>query len=389
MKRYTQLVKESATSADVNPGNGLGVTNHYTPIENILTDIRNLYCCKMGIVAAPGEDGVSIKLHSTKFVNKNAISNSLYDMTIVDNCTSLDAYIKMKGLTKVTLVNLGMYYVVYYSPEDIATAAIPAKDGQTVEVNPVLHSCPSPVPVPVPVAAVDLGCPCPSCIGFGCESKLEDVTESLLDEFEMTTLTQINEDDDDVEVEDETHKALVEILKTKDKVKAAKKLEAIIGKEMSLPREFYFAAVKSKSGEESIALRWKYTKKVAHGQSTEITKSLINIFGFGKDAIWVGDYDNDTMFVLPDEVKNLIDNILDLLGAEKTKDEAVFALSENPEKKADREDDENKDDQKDEAPEDDKKNDEDAEDTKDASKDEGEDTEDDPLRDEDDDKNNE
>ena len=386
MKRYTQLVKESATSADVNPGNGLGVTNHYTPIENILTDIRNLYCCKMGIVAAPGEDGVSIKLHSTKFVNKNAISNSLYDMTIVDNCTSLDAYIKMKGLTKVTLVNLGMYYVVYYSPEDIATAAIPAKDGQTIDTDPLPAPCPSPVPVPVPVAAVDLGCPC-SCIGFGCESKIEDVAESLLDEFEMTTLTQINEDDDDVEVEDETHKALIEILKTKDKVKAAKKLEAIINKEMSLPREFYFAAVKSKSGEESIALRWKYTKKVAHGQSTEITKSLINIFGFGKDGVWVGDYDKDTMFVLPDEVKNLIDNILDLIGAEKTKDAAVYSLSENPEKKSDKEDDENKDEN--DSPEDDKNNEEKTEDTKDDKNNEADDTEDDPLRDEDDDKNNE
>ena len=386
MKRYTQLVKESATSADVNPGNGLGVTNHYTPIENILTDIRNLYCCKMGIVAAPGEDGVSIKLHSTKFVNKNAISNSLYDMTIVDNCTSLDAYIKMKGLTKVTLVNLGMYYVVYYSPEDIATAAIPAKDGQTIDTDPLPAPCPSPVPVPVPVAAVDLGCPC-SCIGFGCESKIEDVAESLLDEFEMTTLTQINEDDDDVEVEDETHKALIEILKTKDKVKAAKKLEAIINKEMSLPREFYFAAVKSKSGEESIALRWKYTKKVAHGQSTEITKSLINIFGFGKDGVWVGDYDKDTMFVLPDEVKNLIDNILDLIGAEKTKDAAIYSLSENPEKKSDKEDDENKDEN--DSPEDDKNNEEKTEDTKDDKNNEADDTEDDPLRDEDDDKNNE
>lgn len=386
MKRYTQLVKESATSADVNPGNGLGVTNHYIPIENILTDIRNLYCCKMGIVAAPGEDGVSIKLHSTKFVNKNAISRSLYDMTIVDNCTSLDAYIKMKGLTKVTLVNLGMYYVVYYSPEDIATAAIPAKDGQTIDTDPLPAPCPSPVPVPVPVAAVDLGCPC-SCIGFGCESKIEDVAESLLDEFEMTTLTQINEDDDDVEVEDETHKALIEILKTKDKVKAAKKLEAIINKEMSLPREFYFAAVKSKSGEESIALRWKYTKKVAHEQSTEITKSLINIFGFGKDGVWVGDYDKDTMFVLPDEVKNLIDNILDLIGAEKTKDAAVYSLSENPEKKSDKEDDENKDEN--DSPEDDKNNEEKAEDTKDNQNNEGDDTEDDPSRDEDDNKNEE
>ena len=68
MKKFSTLVEHCLTS-DVNPGNSvdLGVTNHLTPINNILTNVRNLYS-DVDIVAAVAEDGVSIKVHSSRFV---------------------------------------------------------------------------------------------------------------------------------------------------------------------------------------------------------------------------------------------------------------------------------------------------------------------------------
>ena len=47
-----------------NDGNGINrsVTNHYTPIQNILTNINNLFCSRLGIVATESEDSYSIKL---------------------------------------------------------------------------------------------------------------------------------------------------------------------------------------------------------------------------------------------------------------------------------------------------------------------------------------
>ena len=139
----------------------------------------------------------------------------------------------------------------------------------------------------------------------------------------------------------------------------------IVSQQMELPREYYFAGVKDKDGKESIALRWRYTKRRPHKKTAEVTRSLINIYGNDKDGIWVGDFDEKSMFKLPDEVKKLIENILDLLGAEKTKDECVYSLGEKDTDK-----------DKDEKKEEDKKDD--------SSKDNDEDVEDDKSRDEDD-----
>ena len=49
MKKLSRIFNES-----VQPGNQLnktGVTNHYTPIQNILTNIKNLFCLLLGVVA--------------------------------------------------------------------------------------------------------------------------------------------------------------------------------------------------------------------------------------------------------------------------------------------------------------------------------------------------
>ena len=95
MKKLSELYLESF---DSNPGNSLdciGVSNHYTPINNILIAIRNLICCRLGILAEPGEDEVSITLHSSKFTDEESILAMLYDK--IDRFTSLDSYIKAQG----------------------------------------------------------------------------------------------------------------------------------------------------------------------------------------------------------------------------------------------------------------------------------------------------
>lgn len=156
----------------------------------------------------------------------------------------------------------------------------------------------------------------------------------------------------------ETLEKVLELLDGPDKVKAAKQLELLVSNEISLPREYYFSAVKFKSGEEAIALRWKYTKKMPFGKaekdgeykevSVENTRSLMHIFGKGEKAIWVQDFDEDSLVELPEEVKKLIENILDMLEAGKTDNPSVFSLTgERKERDENKDEDEDKDEDKD------------------------------------------
>ena len=332
MKRFSdfnkamtgKLVGESCVTSDVNPGNALsttGVTNHYTPVQNILTNVKNLYACRMSIAASLAEDGFSIKLNSSKFVSEDEIRRMLY--TPLDRTTiPLAQYIISQGLDSVKMIKVGDFYVVYFSPKDIKAA------------EPGLEA---------PQA----------------EAPVKEMLDYNIEEAEITTIT---EDEDDEELEDITKKELSKLIDEKDKVKAAKQFMQIVSQQMELPREYYFAGVKDKDGKESIALRWRYTKRRPHKKTAEVTRSLINIYGQSKDGVWVGDFDKKSYFQLPDEVKKLIENILELLGAEKTDDECVYSLDAKKEDK--------KDDNK--------------EDKKDDKKDDEEDVEDDKSRDEDD-----
>ena len=334
MKRFSdfnkamtgKLVGESCVTSDVNPGNALsttGVTNHYTPVQNILTNVKNLYACRMSIAASLAEDGFSIKLNSSKFVSEDEIRRMLY--TPLDRTTiPLAQYIMSQGLDSMKMIKVGDFYVVYFSPKDIKAA------------EPGLEA---------PQA----------------EAPVKEMLDYNIEEAEITTIT---EDEDDEELEDLTKKELSKLIDEKDKVKAAKQFMQIVSQQMELPREYYFAGVKDKDGKESIALRWRYTKRRPHKKTAEVTRSLINIYSNTKDGVWVGDFDEKSYFQLPDEVKKLIENILELLGAEKTDDECVYSL------------DSKKDDKKEDKKEDDKK-----EDTKKADE---EDVEDDKSRDEDD-----
>ena len=331
MKKFSTLL-ESCATADVNPGNdvSLGVSNHYTPVQNIVTNVRNLFAIILPVVASVAEDGVSVKLNSVRFVNQEEINKVLYQP--VWQAQSLYSYIVSQGLDLVKTVNLGLYWVVYFSPSDIKQAAPGVEPPKTT-----------------------------------CKEQLEE-------EVEMFSLVTESSDDDE-ELKDLTKEKLNELIQSKDKVKAAKALELMVGQEMELPREYYFAGVKDKQGNESIALRWKYTVKRPKGMTAEVTRSLLNIYGLDKDGIWVSDFDEDSMFVLPEEVKKLIEHVLEFLGAEKTDDPCVWDLSG-----------EKKDTKKDEETE--KKEEDTKEDDKPAEKKEegtsSEDVEDDKSRDEND-----
>lgn len=317
MKKFSNFLNE-----DLTPGNSdlnTGVTNHFTPIENILTNIKNLFCVRLSIAAEKGEDNVSIKLSSSKFVSEKTIDDLLYTALYNDHNTStLYSYITSQGLTKVTKVNLGGYWVVYFSPTDIKSAEDPCA---------MTGGC------------CDKCCPCP------CEA-----TESVLNEFELSSIIK---EDDEEELKSQTVEKVLELLDGPDKVKAAKQLELLISNEIQLPRDFYFSAIKFKNGQEAIALRWKYTKKMPFGKeegdedykeiTIENTRSIMHIFGKGDKAIWIQDWDKESLVKLPDEVTKLIESILDILEAGKTEDPSVYKLTgerrEREEKKEDKDND--------------------------------------------------
>lgn len=345
MKRLSQKINENAAQ----PGNQLnntGVTNHYTPIQNILTNVKNLFCLLLGVVAEVGEDNVSLKLSSSQFISKEKteelLFRAMYNDVFTYGTSSLYGYIISQGLPKVSFINLGGYYVVYFSPDDIKAAEDPAK-----------------------MAANAL----PSV-----------ANESMINEFEIGTF--IKEDDGEEEMKSATVEKVLELLDGPDKVKAAKQLELLVSKEIQLPREYYFSAIKFKTGEEAIALRWKYSKKMPFGKTdgaegykevtVENTRSLMHIFGKGEQAIWVQDFAEDSLVELPEEVKKLIESILDLLEADTTNNPAIFSLT--GERKERKDDEDNKD--KDENDDDDSK----------SKSDDDDDSEDDDSRGDDDNK---
>ena len=323
MKKFSKSINEGCVTADVNPGNAYsntGVMNHLTPVGNIVAQIRNLFGPLTGIVASVAEDGFSVKLNSSKFVSKEEVNKILYDMTSMRN-VSIDSLIRQSGLSVQKLIPIGQYFVVYYSPNDIKGA----KPG--VEPEPANLPC----------------------------SEMRTI-----DAEEVEMFAFITESDDDEELKDITKEKISELIKAKDKVKAAQQLELLVTQEMELPREYYFAGVKSKDGDESIALRWKYTRKRPHNKSSESVRSLLNIFDDSEEGIWVQDFVKDSMFQLPDEVKKLIESVLEFLGAEKTNDPAIWSL-----KKSDKKDEKKDDDKKEE---DKKSNKEESDDEDDSSR---------------------
>ena len=287
MKVFSQYINEKCDTADVNQGNSLlhtGVSNHLTPIGNIVTNVKNLFATRLSVVASIAEDGVSIKLNSSYFTDPKEINKVLYNYEIIRG-TCLASYIMSQGLDMIKTVNLGQFYVVYFCPSDINTAMPGVEPNQST-------------------------LPCKEMLDYN------------LEEAEMIMLKE----DAEEELADITKEKLAEIIKMTDKVKAAKQLELLVMQEVDMPREYYFAGVKDKAGNESIALRWKYTRSGGKGQTVEITKSLINIYDDGENGVWVADFADDSLVKLPEEVEKLINTILDFIGANETKTKGSFTI---------------------------------------------------------------
>lgn len=284
MRTLTQLRE----AFDCNPGNDvkLGVTNHLTPLNNIITNIRNFFGSTMGIVVEPGEDGVSLKLHSSKFVCPKEVSK-IIDQPYLGN-TSLHSYICQQGLCNMKLINLGSYYVVYFGPNDIRTAENPDK------------------------VAADAKC-CVAC---------SEMLQFNLFECEMDSL---NEAFDDEELEDKTKEQLLKFIQGTDKVKCAQKLSELLADDLNLPEDYYFCGVKDAEGNESIALRYKFQKRRPFGKEVTLSKTLINIYNVGENAVWVEafltkDKNSDTM-------NRIVETVLKLIGAQPTDDPCVYVIS--------------------------------------------------------------
>ena len=306
MKRFSTYVNENSVTSDVNPGNkypDTGVTNHLTPVGNIVAQIRNLFSPIIGVVASIGEDGYSVKLNSSKFVNQEEINNLIYSPEVMRGTTLAD-YIISQGLPVIKVIPIGQYCVVYFCPNDIKAAKTPEEDNKK-------------------------------------NAGVQEMLDNNIEEVEMISLIK-ESDDDDEEIQDVQKKKISEILNSKDKVKAAKQLELLVTQQLELPREYYFAGVKSKDGDESIALRWKYTRRRPGGKTAENVRSIMNIFNDSKEGVWVQDFDKDSMVQLPEEVDTLIHTILDFLGANETDDPCVFSLVEGDKKEKEDENDENK-----------------------------------------------
>lgn len=328
MKVFSQYINEKCATADTNIGNSLlntGVTNHLTPIGNILTNVKNLFGARLSVVASVAEDGVSIKLNSTYFTSPEEINKVLYNYEIMRG-TCLASYIMSQGLDFIKTVNLGQFYVVYFCPKDIKTA-MPG-----VEPEQAMLPC-------------------------------KEMYDYNIEEAEMIMIKEDTEE----ELADITKEKLAEILKSTDRVKAAKQLELLVNQEMELPRDYYFAGVKDKAGNESIALRWKFVRSGGKGQTVEITKSLINIYDDGENGVWVADYAEDAIAELPDEVKTLIDNVLKFIGAGEADKKGNFTIgAESKSKDDDKSDEDDKSNEKSDDKNDDK--DKDTDDTKDDKK---------------------
>lgn len=293
MKTLSQL-KENF---DSNPGNPIGVTNHLTPIFNIITQVRNFFGSRLGIIVEPGEDNVSIKLHSSKFVNEREVNKVLdsYIGANGSNDITLRQFIINQGLTRVKMVSIGQFYVVYFSPDDIRIAQ-----------NPDAMACPE-------------GDTCTVCT----EQRQYRLGDCELDTIELTESMYTGEE----ELEDKSLEEIIAIINNADKIIGAQKIQDIVSKSISISDPYYFKAVKDEDGNESIALRCKTERRRPFGKTITVATSLLNIYKSGDQAVWVGAFDGEGC---SEETRELIEQVLKAINAKPTDDECIWTISDVP-----------------------------------------------------------
>lgn len=282
------MMKESWT-----PNQTIGVMNHLTPIQNIITNINNLFASQLSIVAEPGKDNVSILVHSSFFSNKDITYAQIY-LPVWNDRVSLASYVSQQGLNNIKVIPTG-----------------------NAEECMVLF-CPSDMPQLGYNGSCDAGAE-PTC---ACESKEVEYEQFTFEEGEDMMNGIKNYGFGDQEIESIQKKDLREILGSKDKVKAAKMFDAILKNNMRMPENYYIKAVRDEDGNESIALRYRYEKKKPFGKSVTLTKSIVNIYNTEDGGIWVNDAEN-----LPEEMKGVVDDMLNFVGVRRTGDPNSFSVS--------------------------------------------------------------
>lgn len=351
MKKLSDYLNKKQVTEAKKSGNALGITNKYIPPFNTVTYINNMLSFRIGCVVEVAEDGISIKVTSSRFISEEETRKIINEY--IDFKQSLNSLMFGQGYSELKIVKEGMYYTVYYIAPEVKSTDM-TKNAEKIPTVPTSIDAPDPIamlPALPPGVYEDLEI---------IESyKLKNVQ---LNNKECTVMVNEADDDEEKEMSDDTAKNLYKIMSKKDKTKAAKELEAIVTSKMDLPREYYFAGVRSKDGIESIALRWKYMKRRPGNINVENTRSLINIYTDnisksdpkedkeGTLYCWVGDFDKDAMFKLPEKVEELLKSILELLDAKETNDLCIYTI-EDPEKKKEDED-EDKDKKKEESDED-------------------------------------
>lgn len=254
-----------------------GVMNHYTPIDNIVINTRNIFGALLGLVINKGEDGISLKIQSSTFVNPDVTSNILYNSTF-DGHTYLYSYIMNQGLRGMKILDLGNSCIVYFFPNDIAAS------------------------------------PCDAT--YGCE----EMKESNIDVCELVDIRE----DQEVELEDRTKEELADIINNTNKVKGAADFANKMASVIKLPDNMYIKATKDQDGHESISLRYKSQQRRPFGGKFDNVTSLMNIYCTGTNAVWVNAFLNKPLY--DDDTLSVINSILQFIGAEETGDEAVWNI---------------------------------------------------------------
>lgn len=284
--------KLSESISGVTSGIGMtqGVMNHYTPIDNIIMNTRNIFGALLGLVVSKGEDGISLKIQSSSFTNPEVTRNILYNSTF-DGHTYLYTYIMNQGLRGLKILDLGSTCIVYFFPNDLAED------------------------------------PCSNDTCCGCR----EMKESRIIECELATIEEssVNEDQE-VELEDRTKEELAEIINNNNKVKGAADFVNKMANVITLPENMYIKATKDIDGHESISLRYRTVKRRPFGGKMDSVTSLMNIYCTGANAVWVDAFLNKGLY--DDDVINVINSILQFIGAEETSDEAVWNIPDGNER---------------------------------------------------------
>lgn len=291
MKRFSEILESYEFGKT---GNEVGLTNKYTPISNIITNVKNLFGATYNIVVTPGI-GNSIELRCSRWINTSEATKDLTN--IIVGGKSLTSYIYEQGLTASKMIAEGQrIVVVFYAPE--------IKDD----------------------ASTELGA-CPDATCYTDSHANESFENEILKSFIIDKNGKLIESkEDDIELEDETPKEIRNLITSQDKVKAVEKFAELMNDRLSLPAGYYWKAVKDKDGNESIALRHKIEKRRPFGKTAEVVDSVLNIYGIGDEAIWVDGWDDEEN--IPEDVKALVNSIMEIIGAQPTTDPCVWMIEE-------------------------------------------------------------